>query len=125
MVVDDDKFILFATKELLKPEGYEVITVDNGKKCIRELEKGFRGVILLDIMMPQLNGWDAIREIVKKNLYPGNCIVIFTAIDIQEKEIEDIKDYITDYITKPFDPDKLVLRIREYMKKIRDLNSGD
>jgi len=120
MIVDDDKFILFATKALLKSENFEVVTVDGGMKCLKELEKGFKGVILMDIMMPQMDGWETIREIINRGLYEGNIIVIFTAMDIHEKKMEDLQEYIEDYITKPFDPDLLVKKIREYFKRSVD-----
>ena len=68
MVVDDEPDILNSLKIVFKRHDFEVITVDNGKKCLKEIEKGFRGVVLIDLMMPELDGWDTINEIVKRGL---------------------------------------------------------
>ncbi len=68
MIVDDEPDILDSLKLVFEREDYDVITVDSGKKCLKELEKGFKGVILMDIMMPNLDGWDTIKEIVSQGL---------------------------------------------------------
>ena len=56
MVVDDDPDILLSLQELFEREGFEVTTADNGRNCLLELEKGFQGIIILDIMMPIMDG---------------------------------------------------------------------
>ncbi|RLF38927.1 MAG: response regulator [Thermoplasmata archaeon] len=117
MIVDDDPFILFSTRELLESAGFDVITANSGSKCIEELKKGFKGVILMDIMMPGMDGWDTIREIADNNLLEGNIITVFTAKDIDEKT-NAFKEYVIDYITKPFDPDELIAAVEEYFTYI-------
>ena len=66
MVVDDDPDILITIRKIFEREGYEVFTVDSGMDCIKELERGFKGIVLIDIMMPFMDGWDTIEEITKR-----------------------------------------------------------
>jgi CheY-like chemotaxis protein len=118
MVVDDDPSILFAVKELLEPEGFNVVAVSSGKECLQQMEKGFKGVILMDIMMPDMDGWQTVKEIVDRGYLPGNIISMFTARDIGDQKMESLAKYVTDYIQKPFDPEGLILTVREYSRHL-------
>jgi len=115
MVIDDDPSILITVKSILEPEGFEVVTVDSGKACIQKLQTGFHGVLLLDIMMPHMDGWDTIREIVGKGLLPGNVISMLTAKDVPDAKMDGLQQYVTDYITKPFEPERLIGAVAEYL----------
>ena len=120
MVVDDDPYILIALRELFEPENFKVLTVSKGEDCIKELKKGFKkGVILMDIMMPGMDGWDTIEEILKQGCLDGNIISLLTAKDIPDKKMNDLRTYITDYITKPFDPDELVAVVKVYFTRLK------
>ena len=114
MIVDDDPSIIIAIRELFEKEGYHVYTVTSGTECIQELEEGFKGVILLDIMMPIMDGWETIKEIVQKDLQKGNIITILTAKYAPDSNIEEYKEYIKDYITKPFNPTELINIVHDY-----------
>ena len=116
MVVDDDPYILITIREIFEPLGFSVFTVNDGKTCISELKNGFRGVILMDIMMPIMNGWETLREIVKQDLVNDNIISIVTAKDEPDPDIHEFKDYIRDYITKPFEPDEIVQIVNSYLE---------
>jgi len=114
MIVDDDPDILITVRELFESEGFEVYTVPCGKDCIEELEHGFKGVILMDIMMPHMDGWATIREIVTKGLNQGNIISMISAKDECDWRIDDLKQYIINYFTKPFDTRKLLQTVKGY-----------
>ncbi|MCC7565124.1 MAG: response regulator [Methanomicrobiaceae archaeon] len=116
MVVDDDRYILLVAKELFEPEGIEVVTAGSGRECLKELEKGFQGVILVDIMMPDMDGWDTVREIVDRGYSAGNIILMLTAIDVPGPKGDDLKEYVIDYITKPFDPEEFVAVVKDYLR---------
>jgi CheY-like chemotaxis protein len=116
LVVDDDPYILITLRELFENYGYEVYTVPNGKDCIDELKHGFKGVVLMDIMMPIMSGWDTIRQIVKEELYKGIIISMLTAKDVPDPDFNELKKYIKDYITKPFEPAELVSIVKGYFK---------
>jgi DNA-binding response OmpR family regulator len=113
MIVDDDPDILIAIRKIFEEEGYEVLTVDSGKDCIKELERGYKGVILMDIMMPFMDGWDTIEEISKRGLYKNVVISIITANGSPDHEkMKGLEAYIYDYIIKPFDVDQLILNVK-------------
>jgi DNA-binding response OmpR family regulator len=109
MIVDDDPDILVSLRHIFEHEGFEVITVDTGSDCLNELEHGFKGVVLIDLMMPFMNGWDTIREIVNRRLNQNIVISIITAKGTLEHEkMKGVEPYIHDYITKPFNLPELV-----------------
>lgn len=118
MVVDDDPDILITIRDIFEREGYEVLTVDSGIDCIRELERGFKGVILMDIMMPFMDGWDTIREIVERGLAKGIMISIVTAKGTPNHEkMKGLESYIRDYIAKPFN-------VRELVSNVNNMTAG-
>jgi len=114
MIVDDDPDILIAFRRIFEHEGYEVYTVDSGIDCIKEIEKGFKGVVLMDIMMPFMDGWDTIEEIEKRGLINNVVISIITAKGTPDKEkMKGLQSHIFDYITKPIDIDKLISNVKQ------------
>jgi DNA-binding response OmpR family regulator len=114
MIVDDDPDVLITIRKIFEDEGFEVFTVDSGKDCIDELEKGFKGVILLDIMMPFMDGWDTVKEIVEKGFLNGVTITIVTANGTPRNDkMKGLETYIHDYIAKPFDVKRLILNVKE------------
>jgi DNA-binding response OmpR family regulator len=114
MVVDDDPDILITIRRIFEKEGYEVFTVDSGIDCIKELERGFKGIILMDIMMPFMDGYDTIEEISKRGLAENVVISIITAKGIPDRNrISELESYIYKYFTKPFDVKELVSNVRQ------------
>ncbi len=114
MIVDDDPDILITIRKIFEKEGFEVYTVDSGKDCIKEVEKGFKGIILMDIMMPFMDGWDTIDEIKKKGLSKGVIISILTAKGTTDHEkLQGLQDQIHDYIAKPFQVEKLINNVKQ------------
>lgn len=114
MIVDDDPDILITIRRVFENEGYEVFTVDSGKDCIGELERGFKGVILIDLMMPGMDGWDTIVEIIKRGFEKDVIISILTAKGTPDHEkMKGLESYIHDYITKPFDLKKLISNVKQ------------
>lgn len=112
MVVDDDPDILITIRRIFEKEGFEVFTVDSGVDCIKEIERGFKGPVLMDIMMPFMDGWDTIEEIRKKGLAKNVVISILTAKGTPDHDkIKGLQSFIYDYITKPFDVKSLVSNV--------------
>ena len=112
MIVDDEHDILSSLKTVFQHQDYDVVTVDNGDDCITELEKGFKGVVLMDIMMPGMDGWQTIREIVKKGLIKNVAIGIITGKGTKNHHnMDGLSCYIYDYFAKP-------LNIKELVKSV-------
>ena len=112
MVVDDDDDTLNSLKNIFEHKGHDVVTVSDGIACIEKLENGFKGIILMDLMMPKMDGWDTIREIVRRGLEKNVDILVITAIGtFQHEKMKGLETYIQDYVAKPFDVDKIVKTI--------------
>ena len=113
MIEDDDLELLNILQGLLEKIDYNVITAVNGKECLRELENGFEGIIILDVMMPVMNGIDTIKKMIHEGFIEFNKIILLTAKKIQGEEFDDIYCYIDRYVNKPFDIDELLKAIDE------------
>ena len=124
MIVDDETMIREAVEILFQSEGLDIITAPSGGKCLEYLESGFRGIILMDIMMPVMDGWDTIRQIVDKGLYEGNIIIMLTAMDTPGNKMEGLQEYVTDYVTKPFETDGLLDSIHYYLNLLQAEEGG-
>lgn len=114
MLVDDEEMIRESVKVFFQTEGIEILTAASGDECLDFLEQGFRGVILMDVMMPDMNGWDTIRKIVDNDLYEGNIIVMLTALGTPDSNMNGLQEYVTDYLTKPFNPEELLDVLQYY-----------
>ena len=114
MVVDDEYKIRDILFELLDNEGIDVVTASGGTECLRLLRDGFLGVILMDIMMPGMDGWDTIREIREAGLLEGNIIAMLTALYEPDEKMDGLQEVVIDYIVKPFEPDQLIDTVRKY-----------
>lgn len=125
MLVDDEEMIREAVELFLETEGVDILTVAGGDECLVHLENGFRGVILMDVMMPDMNGWDTIRKMIGRGLYDGNLIVMLTAMDSPDSEMDGIQEYVTDYLTKPFNPEQLLETIQYYLSLLAAVGGAD
>ena len=114
MVVDNEPDIVDLTRTVLELGGYQVVTAYSGEECLRRLEKEKVDLVLLDIMMPGMSGWDVFNRINKK---PGNIKVAFLSVlEISDKRKQVLLDEgLADYIMKPFDKDSLLDRIDKIM----------
>ncbi|MCX6670379.1 MAG: response regulator [Euryarchaeota archaeon] len=117
MIVDDDPDIVLSLQELFEREGFQVTTAENGRNCLVELEKGFQGIIILDIMMPIMDGIETIKKMTVDGFTDDNTIIVLTAKRIQGEEFNEIYPYIADYITKPFDISTLLNTVKKIAQK--------
>jgi DNA-binding response OmpR family regulator len=118
MVVDDARWIREGVKVIFETAGLGAIAVASGRDCIEEMAKGFRGVILMDIDMPSMDGWDTIREMVSRGYVEGNIICMLAGWDVPDEGVEGLQEHVLDYITKPFDPEELVTTVRGYLSRL-------
>jgi len=73
----------------------------------------------------EMNGWDTIHRIVENDLYDGNIIVMLTALNAPDNKMEGIQEYVTDYLTKPFNPDELMETLEYYFGLLNALGTGN
>ena len=116
MVVDDDSAVRKTIEMMLAvagPEDIEVSFAAGGGECLERIEAGFRGLILMDIMMPGMTGWQTIAAIRDRGMLAGNVICVMTALlDARDDDREDLDECVRGYLFKPFDIDELSATIR-------------
>jgi len=105
LVIDDEKVIRNGCNEVLTQDGYDVILAENGEQGLEMIEKAHFDVILLDLMMPGLSGFDVLSHV--KALHPDTSIIIITGYATIENSIEAMKKGAFDFVPKPFSPDQL------------------
>ncbi len=118
MIVDDDPSIRETVEIVLSAFGYSVCVAENGRDCLEKLEDDFKGLILMDIMMPEMDGWKTIAEIVDRGLHGDNIICMLTAVNDPDPKMEKLSEYIIDYIRKPFTSEELIETVKEYLSYI-------
>jgi DNA-binding response OmpR family regulator len=116
LIVDDDLDLLNILKGLFEKNNYNVTTAVNGKECLRELENGFEGIIILDVMMPVMDGLEAIKNMINEGFIEFNKIILLTAKKIQGKEFDEVYHFIDKYIHKPFDIEELISTVDKLSK---------
>lgn len=113
MIVDDDPEILTSLKTLFEKKNYNVTLASNGRECLNVLEQGFSGIILMDIMMPVMDGIETIKNMIREGFTGNTKIIVLTAKKIQGEEFNNIYQYIYKYINKPFDISELIKSVEE------------
>lgn len=118
LVVDDDAEIVRAIAILLEKEGYRVLKAYNGMEALElALEPGLR-LILIDVMMPKLDGLSAVLKIREKRNLP---ILILSAKSEDTDKVLGLSMGADDYIAKPFHPQELVARVRSHLRRYTQL----
>ncbi|MDL0421793.1 response regulator transcription factor [Caldifermentibacillus hisashii] len=114
LIIDDEPVMLDLLSLYLSPLGFRCVKVDSGLKGIKYLEENNVDLILLDIMMPEMDGWETCKEIRKHWDTP---IIMLTARDAKEDIVKGLKGGADDYISKPFDEEELVARIEAVLRR--------
>lgn len=116
----DDQFDNLAIIQMsLQLEGFEVITTDNGREGLEKAASELPDVILLDLMMPNMDGYEVYQHLKRKKATKNIPVIMLTAVD-QPQFMEKAKKMgIEDYITKPFDPLQLATHIRFFLDKAK------
>lgn len=115
MIVDDDAHVRIAVKTILSEAGFSVVYAESGMACLDVLRNGFSGVILLDIMMPEMDGWDTIAAILKENLFNDIVITMLTAKSVPDTKMIGLQEWVLDYLTKPFESEDLIEKVTYFM----------
>jgi len=118
MIVDDEEDIRVSVGQIFEVSGYEVIKAEDGNDCLNKLEKSLPDIVILDIMMPGMNGWDVAARIKENSKWSSIPIVFLTAKG-DEMSIGMGGLASEEYIVKPFDIIKLKDRVVEILNKIQ------
>lgn len=119
LVVDDEEMIRKLIKKYAEFEGHTVTEATDGMDAVQKFKDGTFDIIIMDIMMPELDGFSACREIRKTSDVP---IIMLSARGEEYDKINGFEIGIDDYVVKPFSPKELMLRIDAIMKRTKEKN---
>ncbi len=122
LLVEDDVNFGYVLKSYLEMNDFEVVLVNDGKDAVTAFEKDDFKLCILDVMLPNVDGFTIAKEIRKINKTVP--IIFLTAKSMKEDVLEGFKSGGDDYITKPFDSDVLLLKIRAILKRSNELKPG-
>jgi signal transduction histidine kinase len=114
LIVDDERMILELTSMVLSSRGFDVSVADNAPDSYELIEREQPALVLLDFMMPEVNGLDALKEIRAR--FPDTYVIMFTGKGSEEVAVELMKAGASDYVLKPFSNTKLVERIENVLR---------
>ena len=118
LIVDDDKQITFFLEKLLSIEGYETTSINESSKAIEAANSINPDLFILDLMMPEPNGFELCRMLRANPNFSQTPIVIITAMDDSDSKAIAFLAGANDYIMKPFRPDELAQRMKALIGKI-------
>lgn len=114
LLVDDDRQLLAMVQDVLAGEGYQVLTVDNGPEALAVVERERIDLMILDIMMPGLDGYELCRRLRRHYSVP---IIFLSARNQTADKVAGLRLGGDDYLTKPFNPRELILRVRNILRR--------
>ncbi len=120
LVVDDEPSIRELVSTVLRYEGFEVSSAESGRQALSEAERFLPHLVVLDVMLPDLDGFEVQRRLVEAGR--RTPVVFLTARDAVEDRVRGLTIGGDDYLTKPFSLDELVARIRSVLRRTTDLD---
>ncbi|AHY45939.1 Response regulators consisting of a CheY-like receiver domain and a winged-helix DNA-binding domain [Rubrobacter radiotolerans] len=114
LLVDDDAALLEVTSIVLSSEGYRVVTAEDGVEALKVLGRDNFDLVVLDVMMPKMSGFEVLKEIREKSDVP---VVLLTAKSQSVDKVVGLELGADDYITKPFDTKELLARIKAILRR--------
>lgn len=116
LIVDDDPHIRELMEHLLKQEGYQVCAAENGLQALEALRSVKADLVILDIMMPGMDGWELCKELREQYDIP---MLMLTAKGETAQKVKGFELGTDDYMVKPFDPPELLARVKALLKRYR------
>jgi DNA-binding response OmpR family regulator len=117
LLVDDDASLLVVLAEQLRDDGFDVATARDGQEALRRLEAGWPDLILLDLMMPRIDGLALARQIKAEADLP---IIVLSAIDTADSKARLLDEVAEDYVSKPYHYPELRARIQRVLRRLGD-----
>ena len=122
LVCDDERDIVNALKIYLEAEGHQVVTAHTGAEALAALEREEVHLVLLDIMMPEMDGITAMTRIRERSNVP---VILLTAKSEDTDKVLGLNLGADDYVTKPFNPVELLARVRSQLRRYMQLGGGE
>ena len=121
LICDDEKDIVSALKIYLEAEGYQTFAAANGREALAILEREEIHLVLLDVMMPVLDGVSTLSKLRESSNVP---VILLTAKSEDTDKVLGLNVGADDYITKPFNPVELLARVRSQLRRYLQLGGG-
>jgi putative two-component system response regulator len=116
LCVDDEQVNLKLLNALLAPNNFEVIQAENGQQALERLKEQKIDIILLDVMMPEINGFEICRMIKEDPSIQNIPVVLVTALADRDSKLKGLKIGANDFITKPVDGSELIVRVKNLLR---------
>lgn len=121
VVCDDDKDIVSATTIYLETEGYKVLPAYDGKEALSLVEKEEVDLLIMDVMMPVMDGITAVRKLRETSIIP---VIMLTAKSEDADKVLGLGIGADDYVTKPFNPIELIARVKSQLRRFKQFRAG-
>src|SRR3990172_10556474 len=115
LIVDDEEDIVNLVRMILEDAGYQVAASTDGKEALVKLQTTNFDLVLLDIMMPFLSGWEVLKQLRENELTKDVPVALLTARASPRDDNQQHPTNYCDYITKPFEPEDLLRRVRQIL----------
>lgn len=116
LVVDDDELVLIAIQELLSPLGFSVTTAPNGAEALEKILNERFNLVILDVIMPEMNGFEVCQKIRQVDSYAETPIMMLTAKSGEEDKQRGMEVGANLYLPKPISPKRLIVLVEEAIK---------
>ncbi|WP_059053388.1 response regulator transcription factor [Paenibacillus senegalimassiliensis] len=122
LIVEDEEAISRVLAAYLKKAGFQIARVRDGQEAMEQFEAGDYALVLLDVMLPGMNGWELLKQIRSKSPCP---VIMLTALGQLEERLEGLENGADDYMTKPFVPEEVVARVQAVLRRRPHWTDGD
>jgi two-component system response regulator CpxR len=119
LLIDDDLELCDLIREFFRKQGFSVDAAHDGRRGLAQALRGMHDLILLDVMLPGLDGFELLRQVRRRSVVP---IIMLTARTSRIDRVTGLDAGADDYLPKPFDPEELVARIRAVLRRTRRAN---
>ena len=123
LVADDDEDIVRFVEVNLRLEGFEVVIAHDGKEALAQAREVAPDLVLLDIMMPEMDGFEVCQRLRANTRTKHVPIIMLTAKSLSADKVVGLTSGADDYIIKPFDPIELVARVKSALRRVREMRS--
>ena len=120
LVVDDDKHVRYVMRELLELENYTVFTAENGERALELMLDTHVDLVIVDIMMPKMDGYEFTKEL--RSFNPELPVLMVSAKQLPEDRKRGFLSGIDDYMSKPLDNEELLLHIKALLRRVSAAN---
>lgn len=121
LVVEDDQDTIVLLKQILRQAGFDVLSAMNGKEALTKVNLSFPDLVVLDLMMPEMDGWEMIDRLRQVSNTP---VIVLTALTSKENAVNCLQRGADDYMTKPFYKAEVVARVNAVLRRARTMRDS-